>query len=67
MDLFDLYEDQKELAKEIMTSPYSLVDLSKASPEVLEHYKLFGTMARVARHIHDENFFAFFRNSYANL
>jgi len=67
MDVFDLYEDQKELAKQIMTSPYHLIDLSQASPEEFEKYKMFGTMARFAKHIHDPDILPFLKRILSTL
>jgi len=63
MDLFDLFEGQKELAKEIWTNPYQLIDFSQASDEELKHYLWFGYMALLTKHIHDKDILPFIRDS----
>lgn len=61
MDLFDLFPvGEKELAKEILTSPYHLIDLTQVSDQELKHYRMFGLMARALKHIHDPNILPFF-------
>lgn len=59
MDLFDLFGEKKALVKDILKNPYRLIDLTQSSDEDLEKYLWFGTVARVAKHIHDKNFFPF--------
>lgn len=61
MDLFHLFGDQKDLAKETMTSPYHLIDLTQASEEELRQYQWFGTMALLAKHIRDPDILPFFK------
>lgn len=61
MDLFDLFPpEEKELAKETLTSPYHLIDLTKVSDEELKQYLWFGTMALTLKHIHDSDILPFF-------
>jgi predicted transposase/invertase (TIGR01784 family) len=63
MDLFDLFsEKERDLAKEIFTSPYHLVDLTQVSDEELKQYIWFGTMALTLKHIHDSNIIPFFES-----
>jgi predicted transposase/invertase (TIGR01784 family) len=62
MDFFDLFREQKDLAKEMMTSPYHLIDLTQVSDEVLRQYQFFGAMALLAKHIHDPDILPFFKS-----
>lgn len=59
MDLFDLFGEQKALAKKLFIAPYHLIDLTQVSDEELEKYLWFGTVARVAKHIHDSDIIPF--------
>ena len=54
-DLFDLFGENKAMAKELFLSPYELIDLSKASEEDLEKYEQFRVAAMVSKHIHDHD------------
>ena len=61
MDLFDLFSpEEKELAREVFTKPYHLIDLAKTPDEELEKFFWFGTMARTLKHIHDSDILPFF-------
>lgn len=61
MDLFDLFpSEEKEFAKETLTSPYHLIDLTQASDEELKKHLYFGTMALTLKHIHDLDILPFF-------
>ena len=63
MNFFDLFlENERELAKEIFTSPYHLIDLTQVSDEELKQYMWFGTMALVLKHIRDPNIVPFFKS-----
>ena len=62
MDLFDLFGEQKEFAKEILTAPYQLIDLTQMSDEELRPYLWFGTLAMIAKHIHDKDILPFMTN-----
>ena len=63
MSFFDLFlENERELAKEIFTSPYHLIDLTQVSDEELKQYMWFGTMALVLKHIRDPNIVPFFKS-----
>lgn len=54
MDLFDLFpKEERELAKETLTSPYHLIDLTQVSDQELQKYIWFGTLALTLKHIHD--------------
>jgi hypothetical protein len=55
MDLFDLFGSEKTLAKDILTNPYQLIDLTQVSDDVLKQYLWFGTAALVAKHIQDQD------------
>ena len=51
-DLFDLFGQEKELARSIFLSPYQLIDLHKIPDETLrEAYYWFGAAALTAKHI----------------
>jgi predicted transposase/invertase (TIGR01784 family) len=63
MNFFDLFsENERDLAKEIYTSPYHLIDLTQVSDEELKQYIWFGTMALVLKHIRDSNIVPFFKS-----
>lgn len=63
MSFFDLFsENERELAKEIFTSPYHLIDLTQVSDEELKQYLWFGTMALALKHIRDPNIVPFFES-----
>jgi predicted transposase/invertase (TIGR01784 family) len=54
-DLFDLFEENKEIARQIMTNPVQLFDLATASDEDLKSFFWFGASALIAKHIKDPN------------
>lgn len=56
MDLFDLFENEKELAKEFLTNPYQLIDLNQIQDDDLKKEIWFGTAALIAKHIYDTDF-----------
>ena len=62
MDFFDLFKEHKDLAKEIMTSPYHLIDLTQLPDEELRKYQFFGAMGLLAKHIHDPDILPFFKS-----
>ena len=63
VDFFDLFsEKERDLAKEIFTSPYHLIDLTQVSDEELRKYLWFGTMALTLKHIRDSNIIPFFES-----
>lgn len=53
--LFDLFEDNKEIAREIIARPIQLFDLATASDEELKRFFWFGASALIAKHIKDPN------------
>jgi predicted transposase/invertase (TIGR01784 family) len=55
-DLFDLFGDKKELAKDILWKPYRLVDLSKIPDEKLKEFLRYGVIARTMKHIYEKDF-----------
>ena len=55
-DIFDLFGDDKELAKDILWKPYQLVDLSKIPDEKLKASIRYGIVAYTMKHIHNKNF-----------
>jgi predicted transposase/invertase (TIGR01784 family) len=63
MDLFDLFpQDERELAKKTLTSPYHLIDLTQVSDEELQKYLWFGTLALTLKHIHDADILPFLQD-----
>lgn len=61
MDLFDLFPvGEKELAKEALTSPYHLIDLTQVPDEELQKCLYFGTMAITLKHIRDSDIYPIF-------
>lgn len=63
MNFFDLFaKEERNLAKEIFTSPYHLIDLTQVSDEELRQLMWFGTMGLVMKHIHDPNIIPFFQS-----
>ena len=66
-DLFDLFGDNKELAKSILWQPYQLIDLSKIPDEKLKEFLRYGVMARTMKHIYEKNFLATLRNLISDL
>lgn len=62
MDLFDLFPSaEKELAKDMLLSPYHLIDLTQVTDEELQKYIWFGSMALVLKHIHDPDILPFLK------
>lgn len=55
MDLFDLFGQDKALAKDILKKPYQLIDLTQVSDEALKQYQWFGTAALMAKYIHSQD------------
>ena len=55
-DLFDLFGDKKELAKNILWQPYRLIDLSKIPDEKLKEFLRYGVIARTMKHIYEKDF-----------
>ena len=67
MDLFELFpKEERSLAKSTLFSPYHLIDLTKVSDEELQEL-WYGTMARVLKHIHDEDIGPFFKETVGSL
>lgn len=63
MDLFALFpQEERELAKETLTSPYHLVDLTQVSDEELQKFIWFGTMALALKHIQDPDILPFLQD-----
>ncbi len=55
-DIFDLFGEDKELAKNILLQPYQLIDLSQESDDSLNKFLFYGTIARAMKHIRDADF-----------
>ena len=68
MDLFDLFHGgEKELAKESLTSPYHLIDLTQVPDEELQKFLYFGTMAMTLKHIKRFRYFSNFYFDFSNV
>jgi len=52
-NIYDLFGKDKQLAREIYTRPYDLVDLTQYPDEVLKKYRWFGAVAMLMKHIRD--------------
>ena len=62
MDFFDLFPPkEKELAKDMLMSPYHLIDLTQVTDEELQKYIWFGSMALTLKHIHDSDILPFIK------
>jgi predicted transposase/invertase (TIGR01784 family) len=61
-DLFDLFGDKKELAKDILWQPYRLIDLSKIPDEKLKEFLRYGVIARTMKHIYEKDFLPALKN-----
>ena len=55
-DLFDLFGDKKELAKDILWRPCRLIDLSKIPDKTLKEFLRYGIIARTMKHIYEKDF-----------
>jgi len=55
-NLFDLFGDKKELAKDILWQPYRLIDLSKIPDKKLKEFLRYGVIARTMKHIYEKDF-----------
>ncbi|MEM1244048.1 MAG: Rpn family recombination-promoting nuclease/putative transposase [Pseudomonadota bacterium] len=50
IDLFDLFKEQKDLAKSLMFSPYRLIDVKQLSDEDLIAYQWAGALSFIYKH-----------------
>lgn len=66
-DIFDLFGDNKALAKSILWAPYQLIDLSKIPDEKLKEYLRYGVMAIIMKHVYKKNFLVTFRDLISDL
>ena len=62
----DLFSDNK-LAKDILCSPYQLIDLSQISDQELISQPWYGMFASVMKHAHDKNALEFLKQLTKNL
>ena len=61
-DLFDLFEDQRELAKNILFGPYQLIDLTQISDHKLKEYLRSGIMAGTMKHVPEKDILLFLKD-----
>lgn len=54
-DLFDLFEGDKKLARDILWQPCQLIDLTKIPDEKLKETLLSGLFARAMKYIHESD------------
>ena len=59
MDLFSLFGPHEEIARHVWQNPYHLIDLTQKTDEELSPYLFFGTMARIMKHIRDQDLMIF--------
>ncbi|MGB0934818.1 MAG: Rpn family recombination-promoting nuclease/putative transposase [Alphaproteobacteria bacterium] len=62
MHPYDLYDRDRETVSQIMSPPYTLLDLSQQPEELLAATRMYGTMSRIFKHIHDDNIIPFLVN-----
>jgi predicted transposase/invertase (TIGR01784 family) len=55
-NIFDLFGDKKELAEDVLWSPFNLIDLSKISDQKLKEKTWYGVTALVMKHIFEKDF-----------
>ncbi|MFA6409240.1 MAG: Rpn family recombination-promoting nuclease/putative transposase [Gammaproteobacteria bacterium] len=60
-DLFDLFEEDKDLALKIFWKPFDLIDLTQIPDERFKDHLMFGVAAKVMKHIYDKDFLLFFK------
>ncbi|MFA6408675.1 MAG: Rpn family recombination-promoting nuclease/putative transposase [Gammaproteobacteria bacterium] len=60
-DLFDLFEEDKDLALKIFWKPFDLIDLTQIPDEKFKDHLMFGVAAKVMKHIYDKDFLLFLK------
>ena len=66
-NIFDLFGDKKELAEDVLWSPFHLIDLSKISDQKLRENVWYGVTALVMKHIFDKDFLTPLKNMMTDL
>ncbi|MFA6409729.1 MAG: Rpn family recombination-promoting nuclease/putative transposase [Gammaproteobacteria bacterium] len=66
-DFFDLFGENKELAREIFTKPYRLIDLSRIPDTRLQETLRYGVLARTMKHIWEKDFLPTLKKLVVNL
>jgi predicted transposase/invertase (TIGR01784 family) len=61
-DIFDLFGDKKELAKDILWGPCQLIDLSKIPDKKLRNHLFYGVFAYTMKHIYKKDFAPILKN-----
>lgn len=61
-DIFDLFDEDRDLAQSILLKPYQLIDTNKLSDEELKRFLYSGMLARLMKHIFEEDFLPIFEN-----
>jgi len=59
--LLDLFGEHKNLIKEIILNPFSLIDLTKISDKSFENYLYYGILARTMKHIFSKDYLPFIK------
>lgn len=54
-DIFDLFGERKELARDLMFKPFELINLSKISDEKLKEKLMYGIVAYAMKHVYGRN------------
>lgn len=60
-DLFDLFGEQQPLAKDVLFRPFTLIDLTQISDDVLKKMQWVGIMGLVQKHIATRDFMNFLK------
>ena len=66
-DIFELFGNNKELAKDILYKPYQLIDLQKIPDEEFKLQLWFGVMARIMKHIYKKDIIFYLRETISKL
>ena len=62
-DIFDLFGEKKELAKDILWKPCQLINLSKIPDEEFKDRLFYGVVAYIMKHIYEKGFLPIFKNA----
>jgi predicted transposase/invertase (TIGR01784 family) len=54
-DIFELFGDRKDLARELMFKPFELINLAEISDEKLKEKLMYGIVAYAMKHIYEKN------------
>jgi predicted transposase/invertase (TIGR01784 family) len=66
-DIFDLFGEHKNLALDIFLKPYPLINLLQIPEEQYKNFMLYGSLARITRHIYEDDLTIYIKNRYHDL